>query len=115
MPTGSAWYDATGVFATEQDVAKAKQLLADAGYPNGLTFEYLGLPQYPELLKTGQVVKSGGPINATGYSNPTVDAIIDKGLRATTRPPERTCTVRFARPSRATLRSSSFTKRRCTI
>ena len=129
MPTGSAWYDATGAFATEQDVAKAKQLLADAGYPNGLTFEYLGLPQYPELLKTGQVVqdelkqigvtmtikpvdvsvwfdafsnlkyqitsayqertidpdnfyslviKSGGPINATGYSNPTVDAIIDK-------------------------------------
>jgi peptide/nickel transport system substrate-binding protein len=130
MPTGSAWYDATGAFATEQEVAKAtKQLLADAGYPNGLTFEYLGLPQYPELLKTGQVVqeelkqigvtmtikpvdvsvwfdafsnlkyqitsayqertidpdnfyslviKSGGPINATGYSNPTVDAIIDK-------------------------------------
>ena len=129
MPTGSAWYDATGVFAAEQDVAKAKQLLAEAGYPNGLTVEYLGLPQYPELLKTGQVVqdelkqigvtmtikpvdvsvwfdafstvkyqitsayqertidpdnfyslviKSGGPINATGYSNPAVDALIDK-------------------------------------
>jgi peptide/nickel transport system substrate-binding protein len=129
MPTGSAWYDATGVFAAEQNVAKAKQLLAEAGYPNGLTAEYLGLPQYPELLKTGQVVqdelkqigvtmtikpvdvsvwfdafstlkyqitsayqertidpdnfyslviKSGGPINATGYSNPAVDAMIDK-------------------------------------
>ena len=129
MPTGSAWYDATGIFAAEQNVAKAKQLLAEAGYPNGLAVEYLGLPQYPELLKTGQVVqdelkqigvtmtikpvdvsvwfdafstlkyqitsayqertidpdnfyslviKSGGPINATGYSNPAVDAIIDK-------------------------------------
>jgi peptide/nickel transport system substrate-binding protein len=129
MPTGSAWYDATGVFAAEQNVVKAKQLLAEAGYPNGLTVEYLGLPQYPELLKTGQVVqdelkqigvtmtikpvdvsvwfdafstakyqitsayqertidpdnfyslviKSGGPINATGYSNPAVDALIDK-------------------------------------
>ncbi|HEY3623512.1 MAG TPA: ABC transporter substrate-binding protein [Roseiarcus sp.] len=129
MPTGSTWYDATGVFAAEQDVAKAKQLLAEAGYPNGLTVEYLGLPQYPELLKTGQVVlgelkqiginmtikpvdvsvwfdafstskyqitsayqertidpdnfyslviKSGGPINATGYSNPAVDTLIDK-------------------------------------
>jgi peptide/nickel transport system substrate-binding protein len=57
MPTGSAWYDATGVFAAEQDIAKARQLLADAGHGSGLTVEYLGLPQYPELLKTGQVVQ----------------------------------------------------------
>jgi peptide/nickel transport system substrate-binding protein len=129
MPTGSPWYDTTGVFAAEQDIAKAKQLLAEAGYANGLTVEYLGLPQYPELLKTGQVVqqalqqigitmtikpvdvsvwfdayssgkyqitsayqertidpdnfyslviKSGGPINTTFYSNPKVDALIDQ-------------------------------------
>jgi len=32
-------------------------LLAKAGYPNGLTVDYLGLPQYPELLKTGEVVR----------------------------------------------------------
>ena len=57
MPTGSPWYDLTGVFAVDQDVEKAKALLVDAGYPNGLTVEYLGLPQYPELLKTGQVVR----------------------------------------------------------
>jgi peptide/nickel transport system substrate-binding protein len=129
VPTGSSWYDAEGVFAATADIAKAKQLLADAGFANGLTVEYLGLPQYPELLKTGQVVrdelkqigidmtikpvdvsvwfdaystgkyqitsayqertidpdnfyslvlKSGGPINTVGYSNPDVDALIDK-------------------------------------
>jgi peptide/nickel transport system substrate-binding protein len=129
VPTGSSWYDDQGVFAATTDIAKAKQLLAEAGHGNGLTIEYLGLPQYPELLKTGQVVrdelkqigiemtikpvdvsvwfdaystgkyqitsayqertidpdnfyslvlKSGGPINTVGYSNPEVDALIDK-------------------------------------
>jgi peptide/nickel transport system substrate-binding protein len=129
VPTGSSWYDATGIFGAERDVAKAKALLAEAGYKDGLKIEYLGLPQYPELLKTGQVVrdqlkeigidmeikpvdvsvwydayvsgnyqitsayqertidpdnfyslviKSGGPINTVGYSNPAVDALIDK-------------------------------------
>lgn len=129
VPTGSSWYDPSGLFAPNQDIAKAKELLKEAGYPDGLSVEYLGLPQYPELLKTGQVVrdqlkqigidmtikqvdvsvwydafvssnyaitsayqertidpdnfyslviKSGGPINTTGYSNPEVDALIDK-------------------------------------
>jgi peptide/nickel transport system substrate-binding protein len=129
VPTGSTWYDDTGIFAAEQDIAQAKKLLAEAGHTDGLTVEYLGLPQYPELLKTGQVVreqlrqigitmniksvdvsvwydafvngnyqitsayqertidpdnfyslviKSGGPVNTTGYSNPEVDALIDK-------------------------------------
>ena len=129
MPTGSIWYDAEGLFAPKQDIAKAKELMKEAGYANGLSVEYLGLPQYPELLKTGQVLrdelkqigidmtikqvdvsvwydafvkgsyqitsayqertidpdnfyslvlKSGGPINSTGYSNKDVDALIDK-------------------------------------
>ncbi len=129
MPTGSTWYDATGVFSTDPDVAKAKQLLADAGFAGGLQVEYLGLPQYPELLKTGQVLRetlkeigidmvikpvdvsvwfdafiagkyqitsayqertidpdnfyslvlhSGAPVNTSGYSNPAVDALIEK-------------------------------------
>jgi len=129
VPTGSNWYDATGIFAATTDIDRAKVLLAKAGYPNGLTIEYLGLSQYPELLKTGQVVReqlkkigidmkiqavevsvwfdafisgkyqitsayrertidpdnfysivlrSGGSVNRTGYSNPKVDALIDQ-------------------------------------
>ena len=129
MPTGSAWYDATGLFSTDPDIAKAKQLLAEAGFAKGLTVEYLGLPQYPELLKTGQVLRetlkeigidmvikpvdvsvwfdafisgkyqitsayqertidpdnfyalvlrTGAPVNTSGYSNLAVDALIDK-------------------------------------
>ena len=129
VPTGSAWYDATGLFSTEPDIAKARLLLADAGFASGLTVEYLGLPQYPELLKTGQVLReslkeigidmvikpvdvsvwfdafvsgnyqitsayqertidpdnfyarvlrTGAPVNTSGYSNPQVDALIDK-------------------------------------
>ena len=129
MPTGSRWYNATDVFGAAQDIEAAKKLLAEAGYPGGLTVEYLGLSQYPELLKTGQVVReqlkaigidmtikavdvsvwydafvsgnfkitsayqertidpdnffslvirSGGPINTSGYANPDVDALIDQ-------------------------------------
>ncbi len=127
VPTGSSWYDDSNVYAAERDVDKAKKLLAEAGYADGLKVEYLGLSQYPELLKTGQVIrdqlkeigvdmnikavdvsvwydqyssldyqltsayqertidpdnfyslviKSGGPINTTGYDNPEVDALI---------------------------------------
>jgi peptide/nickel transport system substrate-binding protein len=57
MPTGSIWYDDTGVFGAEPDIEAAKALLAEAGYSDGLSVEYLGLPQYPELLKTGQVLR----------------------------------------------------------
>ncbi len=127
VPTGSTWYDGTPPVTPDLD--KARGLLQQAGLGNGLTVEYLGLPQYPELLKTGQVVReqlkqvgitmnikqvdvsiwfdafvkgnyqitsayqertidpdnfyalvirSGGAINTTAYSNPQVDDLIDQ-------------------------------------
>ena len=127
VPTGSSWYDGTPQVTPDLD--KARSLLQQAGFGNGLTVEYLGLPQYPELLKTGQVVReqlkqvgitmnikqvdvsiwfdafvkgeyqitsayqertidpdnfyalvirSGGVINTTSYSNPEVDRLIDQ-------------------------------------
>lgn len=134
VPSGSAWYDGKDPYSTAPDANKGKALLAKAGYPNGLSVEYLGLPQYPELLKTGQVVKeqlkaigidmtikqvdvsvwfdafskgdyqitsayqertidpdnfyalvikTGGSINTTGYSNPEVDKLIDQAAAST--------------------------------
>jgi peptide/nickel transport system substrate-binding protein len=56
VPSGSPWYDGADPYA-KPDLAAAKAKLAEAGHPNGLTIDYLGLPQYPELLKTGQVVR----------------------------------------------------------
>lgn len=132
VPTGSSWFD--GAQPVARDVEAAKQLLADAGHGDGLTVEYLGLPQYPELLKTGEVVRdqlkeigitmdikqvdvsvwfeafvsgdyqitsayqertidpdnfyslvirSGGVINTTGYSNKEVDDLIDQARTQT--------------------------------
>jgi peptide/nickel transport system substrate-binding protein len=132
VPTGSPWYD--GTTAVQRDTAKAQDLLNGAGFGSGLTVEFLGLPQYPELLKTGEVVRdqlkdvgitvnikpvdvsvwfnafvqgdyqitsayqertidpdnfyalvirSGGLINTTGYSNPDVDSLIDEARTET--------------------------------
>jgi peptide/nickel transport system substrate-binding protein len=55
VPTGSSWYDGSPLVAP--DVDKAKSLLQQAGVTTPLEVEYLGLPQYPELLKTGEVMQ----------------------------------------------------------
>ena len=133
VPSGSPWFDPSAP-AVERDVEGAKALLAEAGIETPLTIEYLGLPQYPELLKTGEVVReqlkdigidmqilpvdvsiwfdrfitgdyqitsayqersvdpdnfyalvlrSGGLINTTGYSNPDFDALVDQARTET--------------------------------
>jgi peptide/nickel transport system substrate-binding protein len=132
VPTGSSWFDGAGV--VQPDLDKARSLLQQAGLGDGLTVEYLGLPQYPELLKTGEVVRdqlrevgitmdikqvdvsvwfdafvkgnyqitsayqertidpdnfyalvlrTGGVINTTGYSNPEMDDLIDQARTET--------------------------------
>jgi peptide/nickel transport system substrate-binding protein len=57
VPTGSKWYDGQDPYAAGPNIDKAKSLMQQAGLSNGITVEYLGLPQYPELLKTGEVVQ----------------------------------------------------------
>ena len=57
VPTGSKWYDGQDPYQAGPDVDKAKAKMQEAGLANGITVEYLGLPQYPELLKTGEVVQ----------------------------------------------------------
>jgi peptide/nickel transport system substrate-binding protein len=132
VPSKSKWFGGSDPYG-KPDVEKAKQLLQQAGAAN-LKIEYLGLPQYPELLKTGEVVreqlkavgvtmdikqvdvsvwfdrfskgeyqitsayqertidpdnfyslvvKTGGPINATGYSSPQADDLIARAARET--------------------------------
>ena len=50
---------ATGVNAQQggPDLAKAKQLLADAGHGGGLTLTYLVKSQVPVLVKTGEILR----------------------------------------------------------
>lgn len=57
VPSGSTWFDGTDAYAGGPDIDKAKELLAAAGITDEITVQYLGLPQYPELLKTGEVVR----------------------------------------------------------
>lgn len=40
VPTGSVWFD--GASLVQPDIPKAKGLLSQAGFANGLAVEYLG-------------------------------------------------------------------------
>ena len=57
VATGSAWYSGSTTFNTAPDIAKATQLLAESGFDTKTPITYLGLPQYPELLRTGEILK----------------------------------------------------------
>jgi peptide/nickel transport system substrate-binding protein len=134
VPSASIWHDNADPYRGGPNLKKAKQLMTAAGHGNGLQVQYLGLPQYPELLKTGEVVreqlkkigidmkiqqvdvsvwfdrfskgnyqitsayqertidpdnfyslvlKSGAAINATGYSNPKADRLIQRAATET--------------------------------
>jgi peptide/nickel transport system substrate-binding protein len=134
VPTGSPWFGGSDPYKDGPDVDKARALMAEAGLADGVTVKYLGLPQYPELLKTGEVVRdqlkaigitmeiepvdvsiwfdafvngnyeitsayqertidpdnfwalvlrTGGVINTTGYSNPAFDDLVDQARTET--------------------------------
>ncbi|MBF6605646.1 MAG: hypothetical protein IVW53_08715 [Chloroflexi bacterium] len=134
VPSGSPWFGGSDPDANGPDLVKAKAQLAAAGITTPFTIKYLGLPQYPELLKTGEVVRdqlkaiginltieqvdvsvwfdrftkgnyeitsayqertidpdnfyaivlrTGGSINTTFYSNPQLDQLIDQARSQT--------------------------------
>ncbi len=55
--SGNPYYTTNDPYKGGPDLNRAQQLLKASGYGSGLQFEYLGLPQFPELLKTGEIVK----------------------------------------------------------
>ncbi len=57
VATGSAWHSGSTAFDTAPDIEKATQLLAESGFDTSTPITYLGLPQYPELLRTGEILK----------------------------------------------------------
>jgi peptide/nickel transport system substrate-binding protein len=134
VPSGSPWFGGTDPYAGGPNLDKAREAMAAAGITGPITINYLGLPQYPELLKTGEVVReqlkqigidlqiepvevsiwfdrfvngdyemtsayqertidpdnfyalvlrSGGSINTTGYSNPEFDDLVDQARMET--------------------------------
>ena len=56
--SASPWYGGTNPYGTAPNIAMAKQKLAEAGFPRGFSFDYIGLSQYPNLLTTGEVIQS---------------------------------------------------------
>jgi len=134
VPSGSPWFGGSDPYKDGPDVEKAKALMTEAGLAGGVTVHYLGLPQYPELLKTGEVVRdqlkaigitmeiepvdvsiwfdafvngdyeitsayqertidpdnfwalvlrTGGVVNTTGYSNPAFDELVEQARTET--------------------------------
>ncbi len=57
VASGSAWATDVSGFEGAPDVEKATQLLAESGFDTSQTITFLGLPQYPELLRTGEIVR----------------------------------------------------------
>jgi peptide/nickel transport system substrate-binding protein len=56
--SASPWFGGNNPYRSGPNLALAKAKMREAGYPHGLTIEYLGLPQYPNLLTTGEVIQS---------------------------------------------------------
>ena len=57
VATGNVWHSGSTTYDAAPDLDKAKQLLAESGFDVKTKITYLGLPQYPELLRTGEILK----------------------------------------------------------
>ena len=57
VASANPWHSGLTSYAGAPDVEKAKQLLTESGFDTSQTITYLGLPQYPELLRTGEILK----------------------------------------------------------
>jgi len=57
VATGNAWHSGSTAYDAAPDLAKAKQLLTESGFDVNTKITYLGLPQYPELLRSGEILK----------------------------------------------------------
>jgi peptide/nickel transport system substrate-binding protein len=57
VASGNPWHGGSAPYADAPDIDKAKALLTESGFDVNQTITYLGLPQYPELLRTGEVLK----------------------------------------------------------
>jgi peptide/nickel transport system substrate-binding protein len=78
---GSPWYDSSLDGLNKPDVAKAKQLLAQAGYPNGFTFEVGNAPVIKQQNETiAQLLKEGGiTMKITDVANGQYTADVRRG------------------------------------
>jgi peptide/nickel transport system substrate-binding protein len=56
-PEPSPWGTGVNAHKSGPDLARAKQLLAEAGHGNGLTLNYLVKSQVPVLVKTGEILR----------------------------------------------------------
>jgi len=91
LPTLKNYYeDTNSVYGISADVEKAKQLLADAGYPNGIDLEIMIPSNYEFHMQTGEVVveqlKAVGinaTINAVEWSTWLSDCYTDRNYTAT--------------------------------
>lgn len=57
VPSGSEFFTTEAPYAKGPNLEVAKQKMAEAGLSGGLTVKCLGLPQYPELLNTGVILR----------------------------------------------------------
>lgn len=56
--TGSPWYFDYAPYASAPNLDKARQLLSDAGYPDGFQMEWLPTQQYQETVRAAQVLQA---------------------------------------------------------